>query len=74
MWQGIHLARYIYNTTRDNKMEISKEQFKALLDNINWEIANTIDENDLRRILDKSCVQLPAAVRLKRFAMESRDN
>jgi len=37
-----------------NEMEISKEQFKALLNNINYEIANTIDEDDLKKILNKT--------------------
>ena len=39
-----------------NKMGLSKEQLKNLLDNINWEIANTLDMIDLKRILNKSLI------------------
>lgn len=41
------------------KMELTKGQFKSLLDNINWEIddpSTQINEDDLKLILDKSLI------------------
>lgn len=40
-------------------MELSKEQFKSLLDNINWEITDTcmyLKKDNLKVILDKSLI------------------